>query len=91
MKRESTSSRDKSRSPSPITTRKSSRKDWPNSEVESDLSRLEVDLKSKLAKSRTELLTLFAPLKQPLLKVLSQEVEQLFFTLQKNSINLLMD
>ena len=83
--------RDKSRSLSPITTRKNLKKDWPSSRAELDLSRLEVDQKLKLAKSRTELLTLFAPPKQPSLKVLFQEVEQPFFTLQKNSTSLLKD
>ena len=87
MTRELTSSKDKLRLLNPTMTRKNLRRDWPSSEVESGSSRLEVDLKFKSVKSRTELLTLFAPLKLPSLKVSYQEEEQLFSTPQKNSAN----
>lgn len=69
--------------------RKNSNKDLQNLKEVLESSRLEVDPKLKSEKSRTELLMLFVLPRPLLLKVLSQEEEQLFFMPHSNLINLL--
>lgn len=87
MRRESRPSRTRSRLLKVAMIRRSLRKDSLSLREESELSRLEEPLKLRLAKSKTESMTLFAPPELLLLRESFPEEEPLCFTHQKDCKN----
>ena len=83
--KELTKSRNKSRAPPALMTRKNLKKDFQSSLEVSEFSRLEVDLKLKLVKLRTEFKMPSVPPEQLWKRVLSSVVVALFCMLHEPS------